>query len=229
MRGRGVDYGFADTVEAEMRHRGIGEVGYGIRDTWIDPAEAVLEMEPTTLEKVNTRVTELAELHEHDTHDLYALLEDAKDGDSMDREGGGLCYPRGLGSFGRVKPGRQTMAPVTRQRQNPPPPNTNTPPHHLTQESVQAMIDQALLRNSTNGDGSQSSHEDNPRHVQTTRPCFYADFIKCHPLNFKGNEGVVRLTRWMEKMESVFSISGCTIENQVKFATCTMLDAALTW
>nr|GFC65061.1 hypothetical protein [Tanacetum cinerariifolium] len=34
-RGRGVDYGFTDTVEAEMRHQGIREVGYGIRDTWI--------------------------------------------------------------------------------------------------------------------------------------------------------------------------------------------------
>nr|GEY08411.1 hypothetical protein [Tanacetum cinerariifolium] len=79
-RGRGVEYGFADTVEAEMRHRGIEEVGYGIRDTWIDPAEAVPEMEPTTLEKVNIIVTELAELHKHDTHDLYALLEDAQDG-----------------------------------------------------------------------------------------------------------------------------------------------------
>nr|GEZ40986.1 hypothetical protein [Tanacetum cinerariifolium] len=30
-------------------------------------------------------------------------------------------------------------------------------------------------------------------------------------------------------MESVFNISGCAIENQVKFATCTLLDAALTW
>nr|GEZ82400.1 hypothetical protein [Tanacetum cinerariifolium] len=95
----------------------------------------------------------------------------------------------------------QIMAPVTRQGQNPPPPNTNTPPHHMTPESVHAMIDQALLRNSTNGDGSQSSHEDNPRHVQTTRPCFYADFMKCHPLNFKGNEGVVGLTRWIEKIQ----------------------------
>nr|GEV15241.1 hypothetical protein [Tanacetum cinerariifolium] len=100
------------------------------------------------------------------------------------------------------------MAPVTRQGHNPPPPNTNTPPHHMTPESVQAMIDQALLRNSTNGDGSQSSHEDNTRHVQTTRPCFYVDFMKCHPLNFKGNEGVVGLTQWIEKMESVFNISG---------------------
>nr|GEX34174.1 reverse transcriptase domain-containing protein [Tanacetum cinerariifolium] len=30
-------------------------------------------------------------------------------------------------------------------------------------------------------------------------------------------------------MESVFQISGCAIENQVKFATYTLLDAALTW
>ncbi|GJS94462.1 putative reverse transcriptase domain-containing protein [Tanacetum coccineum] len=30
-------------------------------------------------------------------------------------------------------------------------------------------------------------------------------------------------------MESVFNISGCAIENQVKYATCTLLGAALTW
>ncbi|GJY18976.1 putative reverse transcriptase domain-containing protein [Tanacetum coccineum] len=44
-----------------------------------------------------------------------------------------------------------------------------------------------------------------------------------------GTEGVVGLTWWIEKMESVFNISGCAIENQVKFATCTLLGAALTW
>nr|GEV65429.1 putative reverse transcriptase domain-containing protein [Tanacetum cinerariifolium] len=76
------------------------------------------------------------------------------------------------------------------------------------------MIDQALLRNSTNRDGSHSSHEDNRRNVQITRLCFYADFMKCHPLNFKGTKGVVGLTRSIEKMESVFQISGCAIEIQ---------------
>ncbi|GKF73609.1 hypothetical protein Tco_0219941 [Tanacetum coccineum] len=65
--------------------------------------------------------------------------------------------------------------------------------------------------------------------MQTARPCFYADFMKCQPLNFKGTKGVVGLTRWIEKIESVFNISGCAIENQVKFATCTLLGAALTW
>ncbi|GJV64743.1 putative reverse transcriptase domain-containing protein [Tanacetum coccineum] len=119
------------------------------------------------------------------------------------------------------------MAPTTRRGPNTPVNNTN--PNNMTLESIQAMIDQALLRNSTNGDGSHSSHEDNRRHVQTACPCYYADFIKCQPLNFKGTEGVVGLTRWIEKMESVFNISGCAIENQVKFATCTLLGAALTW
>ncbi|GJV94053.1 putative reverse transcriptase domain-containing protein [Tanacetum coccineum] len=91
------------------------------------------------------------------------------------------------------------------------------------------MIDQALHRNSTNGDASHNSHEDDRRNVQTVRPCFYTNFMKCRLLNFKGMEGVVGLTRWIEKMESFFNISGCAIVNQVKFATCTLLGAALTW
>ncbi|GJZ10546.1 hypothetical protein Tco_0545305 [Tanacetum coccineum] len=77
--GRGVDYGFFSTLDAKERRRGIREVGYGIRDTWVDPAEALPEIAPMTVEEVNTKVTELAELHEHDTQDLYALLKEAQD------------------------------------------------------------------------------------------------------------------------------------------------------
>ncbi|GJY76753.1 putative reverse transcriptase domain-containing protein [Tanacetum coccineum] len=45
----------------------------------------------------------------------------------------------------------------------------------------------------------------------------------------KGTEGVVELTQWLERMETVFCISNYTVENQVKFATCTLLGIALTW
>ncbi|GKE93337.1 hypothetical protein Tco_1574432, partial [Tanacetum coccineum] len=69
-RGRGVDYRFVSTVDAEVRRQGTSEVGYGIRDTWVDLEEAVPEIVPMTVEEVNTRVTELAELHEYDTQDL---------------------------------------------------------------------------------------------------------------------------------------------------------------
>nr|GFB94294.1 reverse transcriptase domain-containing protein [Tanacetum cinerariifolium] len=41
--------------------------------------------------------------------------------------------------------------------------------------------------------------------------------------------GIVGLSQWVEKMELVFYISGCVVENHVKFATCTLLGAALTW
>ncbi|GJY38232.1 reverse transcriptase domain-containing protein [Tanacetum coccineum] len=89
------------------------------------------------------------------------------------------------------------------------------------------------LRNSTQDDGSQSSGGGIRRPMQPARVCSYPDFMKCQPLNFKETEGVVGLSQWLEKilhkMESVFHISGCAIENQVKFATCTLLGVALTW
>nr|GEY21155.1 putative reverse transcriptase domain-containing protein [Tanacetum cinerariifolium] len=50
-RGRGIDYGFVSTLESGARQQGISKV----------------------------RVTELAKLHEYDTQYLYALLEDAQD------------------------------------------------------------------------------------------------------------------------------------------------------
>ncbi|GJW79647.1 putative reverse transcriptase domain-containing protein [Tanacetum coccineum] len=61
------------------------------------------------------------------------------------------------------------------------------------------------------------------------RECTYQDFLKCQPLNFNGTEGVVRLTRWFEKMETVFHISNCPKKYQVKYASCTLLNSALTW
>nr|GEV02638.1 hypothetical protein [Tanacetum cinerariifolium] len=186
---RGIDYGFVSTLDAEARRRGIREVGYGIRDAWVDTAEIISEIAPMTVGEVNTRVTELAELHEHDTQDLYALLEDAQDSRTRISQ--------------QVAMDSRIMAPVTRQGPNVPPNNAN--PNNMTPEFVQAMTDQALLRNSTNREGSHSSHGDNRMNVQTVCPCFYEDFMKCQPLNFKGTEGVV------------------------KFATCTMLDVALTW
>nr|GFD55385.1 hypothetical protein [Tanacetum cinerariifolium] len=64
---------------------------------------------------------------------------------------------------------------------------------------------------------------------RAARECTYTDFLKCQPLPFKSTEGVVSLSKLCERMESVFHISNCTAENQVKFATCTLHSVALTW
>nr|GEU56369.1 reverse transcriptase [Tanacetum cinerariifolium] len=45
----------------------------------------------------------------------------------------------------------------------------------------------------------------------------------------QGTEGVIGLTQWFKRMETVFNISNCATKNQVKFATCTLYDVALTW
>ncbi|GJZ34797.1 reverse transcriptase domain-containing protein [Tanacetum coccineum] len=97
----------------------------------------------------------------------------------------------------------------------------------MINEGVTAAL--AARDTTRNGDDSHSSGVGIRRPVQVARECTYPDFLKCQPLNFKGTEGVVGLTRWFEKMESVFSISNCTTASQVKFATCTLQDDALTW
>nr|GFD42546.1 hypothetical protein [Tanacetum cinerariifolium] len=40
---------WSSTVDFEARGQWIRDIGYGIRDTWIDPAEAVPAIAPTTV------------------------------------------------------------------------------------------------------------------------------------------------------------------------------------
>ncbi|GJR05327.1 putative reverse transcriptase domain-containing protein [Tanacetum coccineum] len=67
------------------------------------------------------------------------------------------------------------------------------------------------------------------RDAPVARVCTYKDFLNCQPRNFSGTEGVIGLARWFKKMKSVYRISNCPLDSQVKFATCTLLDGALTW
>ncbi|GJX64449.1 hypothetical protein Tco_0298792 [Tanacetum coccineum] len=43
IRGRRADYRFVDTVDAKISRRRAEEVGYGIRDAWVDPRDAAEE------------------------------------------------------------------------------------------------------------------------------------------------------------------------------------------
>ncbi|GKE25173.1 hypothetical protein Tco_1436685, partial [Tanacetum coccineum] len=248
--GRGIDYGFISTVDAKARRQGIDEVGYGIRDTWVDPAEEVPELAPMTVGEVNTRVTKLAELHEHDTQDLYALLEDAQDGRTrisqqpirsfrptvyetrfqMQQAKMAVLRETGHKHQAQMAETLRVMRDIRREMSDM---QAELLAHREQQRRARQPGPEARIPDHQDATGDTDSHiyshRDNRWNVQTARPFLFADFMKCQPLNFKGNEGVVSLTRWIEKMESVFNISGCAIENQVKFATCTLLGAALTW
>ncbi|GKE48374.1 reverse transcriptase domain-containing protein, partial [Tanacetum coccineum] len=107
----------------------------------------------------------------------------------------------------------------------------------LQAESLKALIEQGVADalvardadRSMNGDDSHNSGMGVRRTERVARECTYQDFMKCQPLFFKGTEGVVELTQWFKRMETVFRISNYSVENQIKFATCTLLGIALMW
>ncbi|GKC65673.1 reverse transcriptase domain-containing protein, partial [Tanacetum coccineum] len=107
----------------------------------------------------------------------------------------------------------------------------------MTDAQIKALIDQGVADvlaerdadRSRNGDDNHDSGSGGRRQVSTICECTYTDFLKCQPMNFKGTEGVVGLTQWLEKMESDFHINNCTVACQVKFAACTLQRNVLTW
>ncbi|GJY10671.1 putative reverse transcriptase domain-containing protein [Tanacetum coccineum] len=59
--------------------------------------------------------------------------------------------------------------------------------------------------------------------------CSYKEFLACNPKEYDGKGGVVVLTRWIEKMESVHDMSGCSIDQKVKYIAGSFVGKALTW
>nr|GEY98623.1 hypothetical protein [Tanacetum cinerariifolium] len=78
---------------------------------------------------------------------------------------------------------------------------------------------------SRNGDNNNDSKTGERRKMTTPRECTYTDFLKCQPMSFQGTEGVVVLTRWLEKMEFIFQINNRTVTCQI--GCYAMLWAAL--
>nr|GEW34287.1 hypothetical protein [Tanacetum cinerariifolium] len=103
---------------------------------------------------------------------------------------------------------REKMAPKRARttKANPDPTRTTTTTEHITQEPINNLIAQR------------------PRTVRPTRECTYKDYLNCRPLKFNGTEGVIGLTQWFERTESVSSISNCTAENQSRGCLCHALE-----
>nr|GEV05016.1 hypothetical protein [Tanacetum cinerariifolium] len=47
--------------------------------------------------------------------------------------------------------------------------------------------------------------------------CSYKEFLACNPKEYDGKGGAVVLTRWIKKMENVQDMSGCSIDQKVKY------------
>nr|GEZ14211.1 hypothetical protein [Tanacetum cinerariifolium] len=97
-----------------------------------------------------------------------------------------------------------TMPPRKSTSGNPPPPLTQDNVNQIIQESVEAAIRAERERERVQNKGNRA---EGPNVAPVARECTLADFIKSSPITFRGNEGVVGLIRWIEKMEMVFTVA----------------------
>nr|GEV53433.1 hypothetical protein [Tanacetum cinerariifolium] len=193
---RGIDYGFVSTLDAEARRRWIGEVGYCIRDTWVDPAETIPEIAPI-IDSLSQRVAMDSRRVDLLMKDRIAHQETIQ---IMEEE----AYAAREAWAHSIRLSQAIHSELQTHREQ------------MQQTKIAELRETDPLREhprrarQPGGDARVPDHQDAPRDADRT-------------------EGVVGLTRWIKKMESVFQISGYAIENQIKFATYTLLDAALTW
>ncbi|GJS44176.1 hypothetical protein Tco_0569219 [Tanacetum coccineum] len=96
----------------------------------------------------------------------------------------------------------------------------------LVVDSVTVALE-AQAATMANADNTNRNTREREAHI--ARKCSYKEFMSCQPINFKGTEGAVRLIRWFERIELVFSRSNCTEDYKVKFATGTLTEEALSW
>ncbi|GJS59526.1 putative reverse transcriptase domain-containing protein [Tanacetum coccineum] len=59
--------------------------------------------------------------------------------------------------------------------------------------------------------------------------CSYKEFLACNLKEYDGKRGVVVLTRWIEKMENIQDMSGCSNDQKVKYTAGSFVGKALTW
>nr|GEU33363.1 hypothetical protein [Tanacetum cinerariifolium] len=252
-------YRFMDTIErGEGSTPAAMEVGYRIIYTWDDLVGAIQETAPTTVEGVNQRVTELSttfdrelfrdrRFHAHTARLIEGEARASRTAWTQSMDASDVAHSRVItlrtqeeirelraahrklqAQFIRaltaLKSCQTQLTTALGRIQILETARVSAQPEGI----VRALAARDADRN-TNGDDSHVSRTGARRTERVTHECTYLNFMKCKPLNFKSTEGVVELTQWFEKMETMFRISTCSVENQIKFSTCTLLGSALTW
>ncbi|GJR75947.1 reverse transcriptase domain-containing protein [Tanacetum coccineum] len=78
---------------------------------------------------------------------------------------------------------------------------------------------QGINRNQ-NGEAANDNIQGDVRNVignNGRRGCSYKEFLACNPKEYDGKGGAIVYTCWVEKMELVQDMSGCSIDQKVKY------------
>nr|GEW78687.1 reverse transcriptase domain-containing protein [Tanacetum cinerariifolium] len=219
--GRGINYGFVSTLDVEARRRGIGEV-YAY--------EFQLHAHQTQLQLQGALIQTQHHVHEIRFQMQQTEMTDLRETDHR-RQAQMVKILRVMGDMRREIGDIQIMEPVTRQGPNAPPNNTN--PNNMTPESVQAMIDQSLLRNSTNRDESHSLHRDNRRNIRSLALDAYAitwEVLKKKMTDKYCPQGKIKkleIKLWNQKIDNYISGLPDNIFGSVKSSKPKTLDETI--
>ncbi|GJX98119.1 reverse transcriptase domain-containing protein [Tanacetum coccineum] len=107
-------------------------------------------------------------------------------------------------------------------RQNPTPKLSQKPNPDIATiivQQLQNIIPQIVTQVTTNVNNTNRGNGNG-----RNNGCSYKTFTTCNPKKFNGKGGAVALTRWIEKMESLFDNSGCTMNQRVKYAASCFND-----
>ncbi|GJQ98233.1 putative reverse transcriptase domain-containing protein [Tanacetum coccineum] len=215
--GHGIDYGFIGTLDAETRRQRAEEVSYGIRDTWdrqtqiFQNVEALID-DRDTGPTFGRRITGHLAMALGEIRALQARDQARADApEDTASTAVGLVFsflvsdnhnnmpPRRSSATARAAAATKRVAAAAAT------PMIAAAVEQLIEARVfAALANHETLRNSTNGHGDGSHNSGNGIRGTTRTPCecMYKDFLNCHPLTFKGIEGVVVLAQWFKKMES---------------------------
>ncbi|GJR68871.1 reverse transcriptase domain-containing protein [Tanacetum coccineum] len=141
------------------------------------------------------------------------------------------CRPRAR----RERASTPEMAPKRKSTRNTrPQPSATTAP--VSAAAASPVVNQVMLDPLVNERVAAALAAASTTNADTSRPignnnrgCTYKEFCSCMTGGFNRTEGAVGLSRWLEKLETVFKICNCEDEARVKYASFTLQDAALTW
>nr|GEU64001.1 hypothetical protein [Tanacetum cinerariifolium] len=253
-RGFRADYGFVATLDDEIRRDPERGVDYGIIDTWDEMLVGMPGVPATDKTELGRRMTYFVTTVRQDTDEIYGRLDDAQD-ERVLMSGQLNMLRRDRRDHAQTARLMETETRLLRQawvqsmdasdtaraekmaqKEPPTPATTTTTTTTVTYAQLMVLIDQGVanalaVRDANRGQNGKDNHDSGMsvrRQAPHARECTYQDFMKCKPLYFNSNEGVVELTQWFKRMENVFRISNFTVENQIKFPAYTLLGSALT-
>ncbi|GJX74509.1 putative reverse transcriptase domain-containing protein [Tanacetum coccineum] len=246
-RGFRSDYGFVGTLDDEVRRDPEREVGYRTTDTWDEIVEDMQDTEEIygrlddtqddrslmsgqlnmlrRDRRAHARTARLMETKAILSHEAWVPSMDASDTTRSEVRALRtivLGHQTEIGALREANRTRQaqliealtlirtlqTQVTTLQSQQGP----ASGPAHPEIPNEAGSVVDALAARDADRSRNGEDNHDSGTSVRRKAPPA-----------------RVIELTQWFERMETMFRISNYSVENQIKFSTCTLLGSDLMW